>query len=126
MCPVKISVPFLALAVVTCSNASKPWAALPERHSPAVTEAARHQASAIAMLPVPADAGIWLVQDTNGQLVSSGVLSSFPTSINSSNYAVLVPGAAGFHAEEFGFARTAKVDGLGPFRVAYVTVAAHS
>ena len=125
MQPAKITALVLAIALLACSRPSR-WGALAEQQSPAFTEAARLQASAIASLPAPADAGIWLVQDTNGQLLASGVLSSFPTSISSSDYTTVVPGAAGLHAVEFGFARTTRFHGHGPFPVAYVTVAAHS
>jgi hypothetical protein len=128
----KILAPLLAIAAMACSAALRQpttppsWAAMPEQPSPAFTQAARLQAATIAALPAPTEAGIWLVQDTKGQLLSSGVLPTFPASISSADYTTVVPGAAGLHAEEFGFARTVRAHGQGPYRVAYVIVAARS
>src|SRR5512143_789765 len=124
MQPGKISAHLLALAAIACSTATQQpatslptLATYPQRNSTAFVEAARLQAPAIAALATPGEAGIWLVQDANGHLLSSGVLAKFPTTISSSDYDKVVPGAAGLHAEEFGFARTDKVAGYGPFRV---------
>ena len=133
MQPGKISAHLLALAAIACSATTqqpatslRSLAAYPERNSPAFAEAARLQAPRIAALAAPNEAGIWLVQDANGHLLSSGVLTEFPATISSSDYATVVPGAAGLHADEFGFARTSQAAGFGPFRVAYVVVAASS
>jgi hypothetical protein len=81
-------------------------------------------AADIAKLPRPAYAGIWLVQDAAGHRISSGILTAFPAEIGNADYGDVVPGAAGLRAIDFGFMRTPVVDGFGPFRVAYVTVAA--
>ena len=96
-----------------------------EQRTAAVMEAVRRHAAGISRLPRPQDAGLWLVQDSSGHYISSGVLDSFPTSISSTNYRTVVPGAsaAGQEATAFGFARTPVVDGAGPFRLVYVTVA---
>ena len=99
--------------------------AMTELNTPAAREAVRRHAAAVNALARPQDAGLWLVQDSAGAYVSSGVLESFPTSIGSTNYRTVVPGAAatGQDAISFGFARSPVVEGAGPFRLVYVTVA---
>jgi beta-lactamase regulating signal transducer with metallopeptidase domain len=102
------------------------WSAFAsDLRTPAVMEAVRRHAAAIAALARPQDAGLWLVQDSVGNYISSGVLTSFPTGMSSSNYKTVVPGAsaAGEDAIAFGFAHTPVVGGAGPFRLVYVTVA---
>ena len=117
-------------ALLICASAAPPLHAqasladLKERNTDAFVTVVRLHAAEIAKLPQPGQAGIWLVQDSTGRLVSSGVLKTFPLSISSESYGQVVPGAAGKRAIEFGFARTPVVGGAGPFRVAYVTVAA--
>jgi len=96
-----------------------------ELRTQAVMEAVRRHAADVGALPRPQDAGLWLVQDSAGDHISSGVLTSFPTGMNSLNYKAVVPGASatGQDAIAFGFAHTPAVGGLGPFRLVYVTVA---
>lgn len=105
------------------ASAAVPVSKLPERHTAAFDSAAKLHAKQIAKLPNAADAGLWIVQDTAGHLISSGILATFPTEISNGNYGSVVPGAAGLTAREFGVARTRTVNGMGPFRVAFVTVA---
>ncbi|HXY67929.1 MAG TPA: hypothetical protein VEH62_00680 [Gemmatimonadales bacterium] len=95
---------------------------LPMQNTPAFTTALEQHHMEISRLANPAEAGIWLVQDSTGHLVSSGVLPKFPAAIGADTYATVVPGAAGLRAIAFGFARTPAMNGCGPFRVAYVTV----
>jgi len=99
-------------------------AAMRVLNTSATREAVRRHAAAINALARPQDAGVWLVQDSTGAYISSGVLESFPESIGSRNYKTVVPGAAatGQDARSFGFARSPVVDGAGPFRLVYVTV----
>jgi len=119
----------LALPLVaSLLTASPAWpqaslSVLKERDTPAFREVVQRHAADIAKLPHPAEAGICLVQDTAGRLLSSGILTSFPAGISSEDYGQVVPGAAGLKAVEFGFARTPVVGGAGPFRVVYVTAA---
>jgi len=114
------------LVLPVCAQAQRPVAvsALREQNTAAFRAVVQLHAVEMARLPGPSDAGIWLVQDSNGRLISSGVLRRFPTDISSRNYGRIVPGAAGQRAIDFGFARTPVLDRAGPFRVAYVTVAA--
>jgi len=99
-------------------------AALPEGTTAAFVAVIPLHHDSIAHLAHPASAGIWLVQDSTGHLIASGVLATFPTTgITADNYAQIVPGAAGLRALAFGYARTSAMNGCGPFRVAYVTVA---
>ncbi|HTT67493.1 MAG TPA: hypothetical protein VMF70_05640 [Gemmatimonadales bacterium] len=107
------------------SRAQEPpsLAELPMLNTPAFTTALQQHHEEISRLARPAEAGIWLVQDSTGHLVSSGVLQQFPAAITASNYAQVVPGASGLTAISFGFARTPAMNGCGPFRVAWVTVA---
>lgn len=125
MIPTSLAFPLFASVLI----ASPVWSqasvsALPEQHTAAFLAVVQLHAGDIAKLPRPADAGIWLVQDTAGHRISSGVLTTFPARISSQNYGQIVPGAAGQTAIEFGFARTPVVGGAGPFRVVFVTVAA--
>ena len=119
----------LVPALLICASFASPLRAQPsladlqERNTEAFVAVVRLHAAELAKLPQPGQAGIWLVQDSTGHLISSGVLRTFPAGISSGDYGQIVPGAAGKGAIEFGFARTPVVDGAGPFRVAYVTVA---
>ena len=118
----------IAFAVVACTNATAPLATPPggpgvSIPDPLVAVVQLH-AGDIAELPQPAEAGIWLVEDSTGHRISSGVLPSFPAGITSEDYGQVVPGAAGLSAIELGFARTPVVGGAGPFRVVFVTVSA--
>jgi len=124
----RLLVPLLtsALAMVPLLRAQErpSLATLPEGNTAAFAAVIPLHHDALMRLAHPADAGIWLVQDSTGHLISSGVLPTFPTTeMTVSNYAQIVPGAAGLTALEFGYARTSTMNGCGPFRVAFVTVA---
>jgi len=122
---IALALPLVATAlVVGPARSQATLSTLRETDTPAFREVVQRHAADIAKLPRPADAGIWLVQDTTGHLISSGILTSFPAGISSEDYGQVVPGAAGLQAVAFGFARTPVVSGAGPFRVAYVTVPA--
>lgn len=100
-----------------------PISALPVVNTPAFLAIARLHRAELARLPQPDQGGIWLVQDSTGHLISSGVLKTFPAAISSSDYAEIVPVVAKLQVLAFGLARTPVIDGAGPFRVAFVTVA---
>jgi hypothetical protein len=119
-----IAIPLVASVLIVSPGWSQPGTAQPpERNTAAFREVVQLHAAELAQLASPAEAGIWLVQDTAGHRISSGVLAKFPASIASENYGQVVPGAAGLEAVGFGLARTPVVGGAGPFRVAYVTIA---
>jgi hypothetical protein len=65
---------------------------LVEQQSPAFREAVRLHAATVAALRSPESAGLWVVQDAEGALISSGVLAQFPTEISSEDYGNVVPG----------------------------------
>jgi hypothetical protein len=88
--------------------------------------AARLHADSLARLPATAQAGLWIVQDTKGRLISSGILSPFPTTFSSDHIADVVPGAAGLSPIEFGFALTPAERNRPAVRAAFVTVRPHS
>ncbi len=100
-----------------------PVSAYRERNTAAFRAVIRLHAAEIAKLPQPSEAGIWLLQDATGNLISSGVLRTFPTSISNEDYGKIVRPGAGRRVIEFGLARTPEVGDAGPFRVAFVTVA---
>ncbi len=105
---------------------SGPAASLSERNTPAFAKAASLHATEMASLPSSASAGLWVVEDSQGNLVASGVLRAFPTTISSEDYGTVVPGAAGLVAREFGFARTTATWSHPALRVAYVTLGSSS
>jgi len=123
---IRRSLAFVLVASASLASAAwsqAPLSKLPEQNTPAFRQVVQLYAADIAKLPQPAAAGIWLVQDGAGRLISSGMLATFPASISSDDYGQVVPGAAGLRAQAFGFARTPVVNGAGPFRVVFVTVA---
>jgi len=85
-----------AATLLACSAPEKsPASYLPERDSPAFAAAASLHASEVAQLPTSPAGGLWVVEDSLGNLVASGVLTTFPASISSENFGAIVPGAAG-------------------------------
>ena len=115
------------LALVGCSPTARgPLAQLPEHNTPAFVEAARRHAPELQAWASADDAGLWVVEDSLGHLVASGVLATFPTTISSSDYETVVPGALGLEARAFGFARTPSSRSQPAFRVAYVTLGGRS
>ncbi len=100
-----------------------PLRLLEPQRTRAFTEAAALHAAALTRLPPSASAGLWIVQDAQGRLVSSGILTPFPKSIGSETYGTVVPGASGRAAIAYGFARTLQSPTRPAFRVAYVTLA---
>ncbi|MDZ4862642.1 MAG: hypothetical protein SGJ01_04275 [Gemmatimonadota bacterium] len=116
----------LSVAIVAApTQAQQPkavaLAALPPCLTPACDKVISIHQAALTALPLPEQAGIWIVQDADGRLLSSGVLNPFPTEISSQTYGKIVPGAAGLVAVGFGLAKTRAMNGHGPFRVVYVT-----
>ena len=88
--------------------------------TPAFLEAAETHAAALR--DSTAEAGIWLVQDSHGRLVLSGIAKPFPTMISSEDINSVIPGARGYTPKEFGFALTPTAPGRPVFRVVYATV----
>jgi hypothetical protein len=113
---------FVGLSARAQSALPPPISALPEANAPAFVAAVRLNAFELSSLPRPADGGTWLVEDSMGTLISSGVLRVFPSAITSVDYGAIVPGAAKRSRIAFGFARSPVVDGNGPFRVVFVVV----
>lgn len=116
------------VALVACTSAapdtasSRRGAVLPEGDSPAFLEAATRHAAQLAALPDTAVAGLWLLQDSTGHELASGIAQPFPTGIADDDYTTIVPASAGYEALAFGFARTSAGRNLGSIPVVYVTV----
>jgi len=94
--------------------------AIPTRRTEAFIQAPKLHAKELALLD--STAGLWIVEDQQGKLVSSGVASKLPVAISSQNLTEVVPGSANKTAVAFGIALTPPGEDGHVHRAAYVVV----